>query len=440
MTTWRSLGVLTVVLVAATSAPAQTYSLTEAPQIGDCSRLQLKLTLSGEMRIMREDKTVPLPLRAAAVHDFSERVLLVGANGLPTRNARHYDTAKIEITAGTERSERSLRPECRLIVAQRPKEQLLSFCPSSPLTRQELELIGEHLDPLAITGLLPGKAVAVGETWKLTNPVAQALCAFEGLIGQELTCKLEGVSGDEARITVAGTANGIDLGAMVKLTVQAVCKYDLKAKRITALEWKQKDEREQGPATPASTVEGTCVLTRSALDEAPKELSDSALIDVPEQVDVPTVYTQVSYRDAKERFELVHAREWQITSQTDDHVILRLMDRGDFVAQVTVTPLTKAETGKHMSVNEFKQMVEDTPGWEGEQVREDGEVKSDNGNWVYRISAVGELEGVKMLQTYYLVAGPNGQQVVLLFQMRPALAEKLGTRDTAMVSGVGFKK
>ena len=78
------------------------------------------------------------------------------------------------------------------------------------MTRSELE-VTQHLDTLVLPGLLPGKAMSVGQTWKVPNAVVQALRAFEGLESRYLTAKLESVSGDEAVISVAGSARGIDL-------------------------------------------------------------------------------------------------------------------------------------------------------------------------------------------------------------------------------------
>ena len=46
--------------------------------------------------------------------------------------------------------------------------------------------------------------------------------------------------------SINGKAAGIDLGAMVKVDVQASGRFDLTAKRLVALEWVQKDERDQG--------------------------------------------------------------------------------------------------------------------------------------------------------------------------------------------------
>lgn len=440
MANWRNLAVCVAALLLAGRAPAQTHNLAENPAAGDCFRTTLALSLTGEIRVERQGQTVPIKLSAEAKHAFAERVLTSGPS-LPLKMARRYDEAKMSTTVGTAVSTKSLRSERSLVVAQRPHDRATTYSPAGALAREELELVGEHLDTLAVTGLLPGKAVAVGATWKVSNLVAQALCAFEGLLSQDLTCTFEGVSGDTARIAVAGTASGIDLGAMAKITIQGKCTYDLKAQRVTGLEWKQKDEREMGPASPATTIESTTTLTRALLAEPPKELSDAALVAVPEGLDVPTKLLQIRHRDPKERFTLHHGRDWQVTAHTEEHLILRLMDNGDFVAQVTVTPWPKAERGKHMTAKEFRDLVEDTPDVAGDQINEDGESRSERGHYVYRISALSESEeGIKTLQIFYHVAGPEGDQVVLMYTLRQTLAEKLGNRDLTLVHGIDFPK
>ena len=96
MALWRSAGSVVILLAAAGTGAAQTYSLSEAPETGDCFRVQLQMKLSGEMRINRDGKTVPLKLAAAAAHEFRERILIVGKNGLPQKSARIYESAKAE--------------------------------------------------------------------------------------------------------------------------------------------------------------------------------------------------------------------------------------------------------------------------------------------------------------------------------------------------------
>jgi hypothetical protein len=422
--------------LAAQVAWAQT-PLSEKPAAGDACRYRLEMKLQGERRFRQDDEEVKQALSATATHQFVERVLAVGANGLIERAARHYDQARVVITVGDRPFETVLGSQRRLIVAQRHKDDLICYAPNGSLTREELDVTADHLDTLTVSGLLPGKAVASGESWKPGNATMQALCAFDGLISHDVTGKLVSASGGLANLSFTGTAQGIELGALVKRTITATGQFDLKAQRLTRLDWKQRDEREAGPISPASTIETTWSLERQPLASLPKEVSDVALVQVPEGSGPPAArFLNLVHADAKGRYRLAYPRDWQIVGQTENHLILRLLDRGDFVAQATCAWLTPAGPGKHMSVEEFKQLVNDMPGWEAEQLRDDGEVQSGKDQWIYRLSGVGDLDGLRVLQVFYLVAGKGGQQLAIHFTLRPALADKLGSKDLDLINGL----
>ena len=435
MAAWRALGTVLLLLAGAQAAPAQTYPLTETVKAGDCFRIRLEMSLTGEIKVNRDGKPESLPLTARATHEFPERVLAVGDRGLPEKTARVYEAATAAITVAKDADNKSLRKERQLIVAQRTKDQPLTYSPSGALTREELELVGDHFDTLCVAGLLPGKDVAVGDTWKVPDAVAQALCHFDGLTEQGLTCKLEEVAGKVARVSVSGPANGIELGALVKLKVTATYRFDLEAKRLTWLEWKQTDDRDQGPASPALTATGTTTLTRQPI-ERPDALSDVALVSVPADKDPPPPMLQLDHRDPQGRYSFLYVRDWHITSQAKDHLVMRYMDRGDFVAQVTITPWKKADKGKHISAEEFKQTMNDLAGWEPEKELQSGEVMAENGRWVYRFSALGQMDGVTAVQNFYVVATPEGEQYILVFTMTPKQVDKLGARDLSLVSSL----
>ncbi len=437
MSIGRLLTTVAVLFVVVPHGNAETYTLAEAVKAADCFDVQLDMKLSGEMRIRRGDKYVPMPMEASGTHHFAERVLSVGADGLTDRAARVYAKAEATIAVNGDRSARTLRPERKLVVVQRGKDQPLVFSPTGPLRYEELGLTSEHFDTLTLAGLLPGKAVAIGDTWKIGNAVAQAVCNFEGLTEQSLSGKLLKADANVATFEITGLAGGIDQGALVKLTVQATGQFDLKAKRLVSLDWKQSDEREQGPVSPASHVQATTTLKRQAIDQ-PSNLSDVALVSVPSDDKVLAALTQLDYHDSKDRFDLLYSREWQIVSQTKEHVVLRLMERGDFIAQATLTPWPAAAKGKHLDPTDFKATMEQTPGWEPQKELQTGEVPIGDGLWAYRLSFLGKLDGVDVMQNYFIVAAPSGDQMVVTFTMTPKQADKLGSRDLALIGGLGL--
>jgi hypothetical protein len=436
MTGSRMLASLVVTVSLGAPGLAQTYSLKEAPVAHKYFQIQLEMALTGEIRVLHAGKPVPLKQAARAKHVFAQRVLAVGAGGLADKCAQLYKTATASITVGKETSDRTLRPERTLMVAQRHNDQGLIYCPGGPLTREELELT-EHFDTLYLPGLLPGKAVPVGAHWKVGNRVVQALCNFEGLTSQNLECKLEQVHAGLALVSLQGRVTGIDAGALVKLAVNARYGFELESRRLTWLEWKQKEEREQGPISPSSTAEVTVTVKRAQID-ACKDLSDVALVVVPPGYDPPGQMTQIYYCDKDKRFDFVHSREWHTVSSTETHLVMRLMERGDFIAQVTITPWTREQPGKHLTPEAFQEAMADTAGWDQEQVLQAEEVPADDGRWIYRLSALGKLDDLKVVQNFYVVASPAGEQVVLMFTMTQAQAQKIGTNDLTMVGNLDF--
>src|SRR5262245_39796454 len=154
MAVWRNLAIGLGVLALAAPGRAQTYPLAEKPQAGDCLHCALALQVSGELKVVQEGKQVPLKLAAAAAHEYDEKLLVVPPQGLPQKAARHYARAAARIAVMSSVSDKALRPERGLAVAQRKDGQYLCYSPQGPLTPDELSVVAEHLDTLAVTGLL----------------------------------------------------------------------------------------------------------------------------------------------------------------------------------------------------------------------------------------------------------------------------------------------
>jgi hypothetical protein len=428
---------LAVLLTAAAAGPvsAQPVTLAEVPQPGDCSRYAVDLEVGGTLSVLGDGgKPQQLRLQAKARHRFADRTL-AAADGLPARSVRLYAEAAATGVVGGERADRGLAADRRLIVTARKADGPLAFCPAGPLTRDELDLVTDHFDPGCLPGLLPGKEVKAGDTWAVTNPAARAACLFDGLTANNLTGKLTGVADGVATFEVAGTAEGIENGARVAAAVSATGTFDLAARRVTGLVWKQTDDRGAGPVSPASKVEATITLKREVPAAIPEELADAALAGLPPG-DPPAHLTALRHADPKGRYRLLYPRGWHVTGQTDTHLVLRLLDAGEFVAQATVSAWRKAEPGKHSSPEEFRKAIADSPGWTATTVFDDAEVPIDGGRWLYRVAAVGTGDGRPAAHAFHLLAGPAGDQVAVTFALHPDKLKALAGRDLELVRGI----
>lgn len=422
-----------VLLAALTAGPAhaQPVNLADASKPGDYFRCDLSLTVDGKLKVERDGKPDAIPLKARAAHVFVERV-----EG-PGRALRYYFTAVSESEVGFDRTRHELAADRRLIVARDTADGPRHFSPDGPLTREELELVAEHFDTLAVAGLLPGRDVKSGDSWAVDPETVRRACQFEAVIKSDLTGKFVEAKDGVALLAVAGTAEGVEAGAKATVTVSATGKYDLAAKRLTELTWEQTDDREQGPASPASEVKATLVLKRSAVAE-PKELTATVRARVPADGAAADALTRLRYSDPDGRFRFEYARDWKVVGRTRDHLVLRLVEHGEFTAQATFAVWKKADPGKHSNEEEFKKALGQLPGWEPEEVLADGSVPADAGRWLYRVTARGKQDGLPVVQAFYLLAGPGGDQVAVTVLARAEKAGTVGTRDLALVKAIEF--
>jgi hypothetical protein len=222
------------------------------------------------------------------------------------------------------------------------------------------------------------------------------------------------------------------------MLINAKLEFDVKTQRIVFLEWKETDDRQQGPVSPAMSAEIKIQLTRAEIEE-PKELTKFALVPVPTSETPPANLTSLHHVDGKNRFEVTHARNWHVVSPEDSpQFVLRQIERGEFIAQATFTTWKKAD--KAMKHDEFAALVAKTPNWVEDKEIERKEIPNPtNGNQkIYRVAASGELAGVRTVQYYYLVAGPRGDQLIVTFSVVPQHVQRLGARDLEMVREIAF--
>ncbi len=439
MLSWRMLGLLTIPLALTGYARAQTPMLAETAKVGECFKIELTTTIKGDLKIVRDGKASEIPVDGKSEHIYFEKTLK-DQKGMIAKSARRYEKAQNIAKIGSENVNRNLRSERTLVVAQCFNDVHLCYSPGGPFTRSEMEVASEHFDTLHLTGLLPGKEIALGDSWELGNAAVQSFCQFDGLIGHTLKGTFKEVNDGSAVLRIVGDSSGIEAGAQVKLSVDATVLFDLLNHRIVKVNWNQSDERDQGPISPMASLKCTIELKREYLSSEPKELNSAVLVGIPAEDEPPVLLKTLSVKDAKARYTLLHNRDWHIVNQTEDHLIMRLLNRGEFLVQASILPWEKLAPGKKIAVEDFRKAIVESKGWTFEEILDAGQVASEEDRWIYRIVAKGEMDGMKVIQGYYMIVGPQGDHLLATFTSKAGNANKLGTSDVELVNSIEFAK
>lgn len=404
-------------------------------KVGDGWHVALDMKLTGKIKLRDAEKVVALDLKAIAQHDFEERVLTV-SEGKPTSVGRFYNTAKADITLQDKAIAKSLRSDRRFQTAQVSNDSpSVTYSPIGPLTDEELELTGEHLDVLAIHGLLPNKEVIVGDKWEVPFNVAQALAGVDAVIKTKLECKFEKIERNHAIITLTGDLEGISRGSTLKATMAAGLVYSLEAKRFTGCTWRYRENKDQGPLNPAAEIETEISATwKHGL--ALTEVTDGKASTIP--ATPPPALLMLEFRDAANRFAFNYDRNWGVVSKTEKQTVLRLLDRGELIAQMNLTPYQQGKPGEHVTLDEIEKLVNQAPGFKVDKVLEKTTVESVPGFWIGKVSTTGEASDLPMQQIVYAIAGPRGDQVLLSFTVETEQAGKLAGRDLSLVKTVSL--
>src|SRR5262249_14113432 len=136
----------------------------------------------------------------------------VGKEGV-SKTVRLYKTLDFQRTIAGQKQELSLRPAVRRMVVIRRGHVEVPFSPDGPLMWGEIDAVRVDVFTPALVGLLPDKAVKIGDTWDGADSAAQELTDLEKVEDGKLSCKLERfvTAGKRrlAKVTFTGKIKGV---------------------------------------------------------------------------------------------------------------------------------------------------------------------------------------------------------------------------------------
>jgi len=349
---------------------------------------------------------------------------------------RHVIQAASAINGEVRPASASIRPEVALLVAERRDRQgpVVVVSPAGPLTRSELELVQGLGDPLALVDLLPDQPVAVGQSWRVGAAAAQALSGYDALTANNLDATLDSADDAKARVRLKGQIQGTALGGAGTITCEGFLTFDRQAARIDHLDLNRAETRQPGPVEAGLDVKSTLTVSRRAALPSPA-LSDAALAHVSLEVTPKRELLRITAPGGKST--LVHDRNWHTFWEDPRLTVLKRLDGGQVVAQCNLMLGPVAGKGRHQDPGQFRDDIRRALKQRFVQYLGAGEVEGDPaGSFRYKVGVQGREGNLGVVWYYYLIASPDGDQLLATFTLAQDHVKSFGDQDLEVIGSL----
>jgi hypothetical protein len=146
--------------------------------------------------------------------------------------------------------------------------------------------------------------------------------------------------------------------------------------------------------------------------------------------------TMLIHEAMRDEFRLTYDRRWYITGDYPTRLTLRLLDRGELIAQCHISPVSKKAAERQSTLEEYQRDVQFALGERFGELTNASQWEDARGQRVYCVAARGKVDELPIVWRYYLMAHPHGQRVAIAFTVEEGLAARLGDLDQNLVRGL----
>jgi hypothetical protein len=446
-----AIALVTPKTLAAGPAAESTIDLTPRVSANDLAEITIELECGGTVQLRdggdsgaetadktEKDSVRSLPMSVSAKLQYDEHRVPPAAGSIATRAIRYYKDAAAVIKVDSGGTTPELANDRRLIVAQfsdaQNAEGRLNFAAADGyLTREELDLIDVTCDSLAVDGLLPKEPVADGATWPADPNTMAAILSMDSVAAAEVQNVLDKFNHDFALVRIAGTVVGVADGSTTEMEVRGVYLFDRKLARITRFNLAVKEKRSIGGATPG--IDGIAKLRMNVKPIASSEhMPPATLASLASDNKLRTDVLRLE--PEKQGYRVCHDRRWFVTSHQRETTTLRCVDRGDMLAQCTITSLPPKSAANQTTLDEFERDIRFALKEHFGQLVSSREWTNSFGNHCLEVVVRGTMEDVPLEWHYYLVAPESGNRVSVAATIQGEMVKRLATADRQLVNAM----
>ena len=353
----------------------------------------------------------------------------------------HQAEARLKIAGTTVHT--ALPADARKVLVTAANGRLHPWLPDSFVTRAERDLLVVPFDPAWQDLLRPPPAAGVETSWTLATEELAGLLCIDTVTTGSVMATVERI--EEACLVISlegGITGGVD-GVPTSIDLTASYRWDASAadgarerSGLITLTARMHEQRQAGHVTPGLNIEAVIETTRrwgataaAEPEEAPAEQAGGPCR--PRRG--PGRPGSLWLTDPRGRFDLVYDARWRPIQQQADQTVLRLIDRGRLLGQVSIIPLPPAAESPSLAA--FQRDIERSLDGQFNHLVVAAESVRSNGTRILRVASDGEADGLPFRWIHYHLTGIHGTPATLSFMVESGLLERFGEADQLLVDG-----
>lgn len=387
--------------------------------------------VDGKLLDKPEKSTAETPehaLKALGNYLYEERILDIKTR----QSARFYQQASSEISIDRRPHQLQLREDRKYVIMEPDRRGSVFRSPQGPLLRPELELIEVPGGSNLVDQLLPGREVALGETWTHSEDLLARLLNLDSVSVNDVTSELIAIEQDQAKISLSGKLVGSTAGVITELDLKAKYNVDLGQSRVVWLAMGIGESRAPGLMQPGLRVQARVrmLVEPGSTPHLTPESLDPVVAGEGPRGDL------LEYQPESGRFLLTHDRRWHLYSERPELTVLRLIENDQLVAQCNVRALTGLADGQSVTLAQFQAEIRKALGSAAQQIVDARESTMPNGLRQLRVAVVGQVANTPIQWIYYQINDQQQHRLTCVFTMSGEAVSRFGTEDLTIVDSI----
>ncbi|MDA7979429.1 MAG: hypothetical protein MPJ50_11755 [Pirellulales bacterium] len=405
-----------------TLSAQESFQLIAHPAVGRESEVIVQMNVTGSLQVLEDNNPTSIPLSVDA--DLRYRELRQATDNSTQSTIRQYAKTQATITVDGNPIQPQLRDSRRRIRVEAGADVDL-YSLDGALTREELDLLEIQGNTVLLNRLLPTTDVVLGDSWKHHDALLASFLAIDAVSVNEVRSTLASADSSSATIELSGRVEGAVHGVSTEIEVGGKYLFDRQQQTVTKCQLLIKEQRSIGHVGPGIKADSTINIL--IVPQTAREMANLLSVGMNSMAKRETNLEHTS----PSGFTFNYDRRWHVMSETDGQVSLRMVNRGDLVAQANVS-LLQSDAGP-IDAPSFRRQITQALGERAKNITSEGALKTQAGQKVAGITAVGIVSGLPIEWRYYLIGDKAGQQVAVVVTLEPDLSETLNHADRAIV-------